>query len=1268
MDYPFENLDPERFQQFCQALLIRDYPNIQCFPVGQPDGGRDALEPLELTVEPLETVNSNKGFIVFQVKFSRKPLAEADPHIWLASIMKEEIPKIKKLIPEGAVKYYLLTNIPGTAHPNTGSIDILNKMLKKELNIPSQCWWRDDLNRRLDNASELKWVYPELMTGLDILQYTLEIGLSEEKERRTNAIRSFVKAQYEDDEEVRFKQVELQNKLLDLFIDVPARYTSERDKDTHKYRWLIRRIYMQNRNLLVRDPESKDYERMGAATLLLNPLIQEGFPQIVLEGAPGQGKSTIAQYVCQVHRMNILQKTIELANIPNHLKPTSIHVPFKVDLRDLATWLSNKDPFSPEESKVSRGYWQKSLESFLAYQVRVLSGGFDFSVQDLHAVAKHSPFLIVLDGLDEVADITQRQEIVSTVKIGINRLKESCKSLQVVITSRPTAFVNSPGFPESTYPRFELTSITRSLIDQYTNKWIKARKLNVRDSIEVRKTLKEKLDQPHLRELSRNPMQLAILLSLINARGSSLPDKRTALYDSYVELFFNRESEKSAVVREHRDLLIDIHRYLAWILHSEAEQGQNRGSISSERLQKLLGDYLITEGNDASIANRLFTGMIERVVALVSRVQDTYEFEVQPLREYFAARYLYETAPYSPPGAEHKGTKPDRFDAISRNFYWLNVTRFYAGCFSKGELPTLVDSLEVLLQAEGYRNISHPRILAAMLLSDWVFTQNPRSMKSVIKLVLDGLGLRSIITYKNRTSSSTQTLTLPKNCGHDELIEQCFKILVNKPTLDYALEVIDLIKANAKADEISNLWERHVSDIDTTERTLWLRYGLYLGILQVFSEKRMEEFIAYDPDNIVRLQILLRSSHVALCESSETRCKAIVHSILNGDFIFHPRPSKTSEILPTFCQVLDISFYNALFTLPDRYPLDHALFSFEISALEIENEFQNEQPRASKVLNDTLKKCKDTIKFIKQEYERPVIEWKTSLTPWNSIIEHLRSQWGEQWTSYRLANIATSIYSSKEPFQDFQDFQDLLDHSKPLCLRAFYARSKSRSSEWWKKQLTSSSNELDVMFVSLMLLTWGNSHIFMSLYKLMNDFFDGLSTSNWRRIVDALQNILSRFRGRKSNSMLSLDIDSLPREMSDRILLALSIRLRPELAEKLYLRHFSNYDGSESTVLNLCQESLLKLANSDPYYWEQALEVIEKNYSIGIPIKGDIFSFLVRETGTNILPTNIAETITSHAEKYPRSLVKIAEAKNREVVSSKIIPVGEIAKRDLWFI
>jgi hypothetical protein len=65
VDYVYENLGPDRFQQFCQALLINTFPKLQCLPVRQPDGGRDAV------------VYYNDGdeseFIVFQVKFVEQP-------------------------------------------------------------------------------------------------------------------------------------------------------------------------------------------------------------------------------------------------------------------------------------------------------------------------------------------------------------------------------------------------------------------------------------------------------------------------------------------------------------------------------------------------------------------------------------------------------------------------------------------------------------------------------------------------------------------------------------------------------------------------------------------------------------------------------------------------------------------------------------------------------------------------------------------------------------------------------------------------------------------------------------------------------------------------------------------------------------------------------------------------------------------------------------------------------------------------------------------
>ena len=88
--------------------------------------------------------------------------------------------------------------------------------------------------------------------------------------------------------------------------------------------------------------------------------------------------------------------------------------------------------------------------------------------------------------------------------------------------------------------------MTPSQINEYAEKWMRARQLSQKDRYDFKQVLDQKLRQPHMRDLARNPMQLAILLNLIQTKGLSLPDKRTALYDSYMDLFFSREAEKES--------------------------------------------------------------------------------------------------------------------------------------------------------------------------------------------------------------------------------------------------------------------------------------------------------------------------------------------------------------------------------------------------------------------------------------------------------------------------------------------------------------------------------------------------------------------------------------------------------------------------------------------------------------------------------------------------------------------------------------------------
>ena len=53
--------------------------------------------------------------------------------------------------------------------------------------------------------------------------------------------------------------------------------------------------------------------------------------------------------------------------------------------------------------------------------------------------------------------------------------------------------------------------------------------------------------------------------------------------------------------------------------------------------------------------------------------------------------------------------------------------------------------------------------------------------------------------------------------------------------------------------------------------------------------------------------------------------------------------------------------------------------------------------------------------------------------------------------------------------------------------------------------------------------------------------------------------------------------------------------------------------------------------------------------------------------GIDPMPDTIAKEIAKNAEQYPGYLVAAAEIKCRDIVSSKIVRVGDIAARDKWF-
>ncbi len=1275
MDYPLESLNPDSFQELIQALLIQEFPGLQCFPVGQADGGRDA------------GAQSKTDKIVFQVKFSRSPAKINNPYKWLTDTIQNEKDSIDRLISAGASRYILITNVKGTAKWKSGSIDKVSIFLEENIKIPAQCFWRDDIVRRIDSAPNIRWSYPQLLSGLDAIQVLLEQN-NEDGKRRSRAISVYLEKQFEKENSVRFKQVDLQNDILSLFIDVPI-YTgadSEYSKKSYNRQNRIINTIITNSSQLeelrskpFEDTDDDDYNfafneraKIGAATFFLNNTVQEEEPFVVLEGGPGQGKSTLTQYICQVHRAKLLNKKLFLEKIKKIHDQQSARIPFRIDLRDLAVWLEGRNPFVIEKHSSINNLEKRSVENFLAHHISHETGGIEFSVNDFFSIISKSHLIVIFDGLDEVPDFERRKLVVSEIQNSILRIKHEALSLQSIVTSRPAVLSNAPGLPTDSFPVFVLDSVTPDLAKEYAQNWAGAKKLPQQDTRDLLVTLSEKLQQPHLVDLARNPMQLTILLTLILSRGSSLPDKRTALYDQYVDLFFTREAEKSTTVRDQRDLIISIHRYVAWHLHTLAETG-GEGRINEDELIYILKQYLTSQGYDAKLAEVLFSGIVERVVFLVSRIQGTFEFEVQPLREYFVGRYLYETAAYSPPGMESKGTLPDRFNGISRNFYWFNVVRFFSGCYSVGELPSLIDCIDSLMDDPDYRHIGYTRTLCVSLLSDWVFSQHPRSINKVVNLITRDNGIKLLIASSRFGNNPfNDELRVPEKCGRKELTEFCKNELKKDNNFDYECGLAEIIRVNKSRSDLADYWFKFICESEAKSIDRTINICRSAGGLDIFTEDQINTIEQKTKNRSKFYEGLAEAGEFDFIISDENRISALVDSFLSStaNIRFVPRSINALECFLGYYNSFVISYIKESDPVePDDYSTT-SVKQYLINNFNYEKINQDSEDHHN---SGTIKKILRSLNALNIAIKSPSQAWDNSIENLNSIVESIRTEFGNVWKSYELSLIALSL--NIKSF-DHHLYSNIFDESLPLACRVFSATHFIENPEWLKHSINSAASPEHKALIALISIKYLESKKMGPLISEIDQLFLSLTDWSLTRVLKNTNLLTINFDFHKKSKDKSQIAPSAPPETDD--LSDLSVRSKIIVAGYLSIDQkkalvseiFQNYTSVIEEEKNAITKILYELLREELSEQEEllVLNLIKKYYLEGAIVDQILLhSFLGESEAASIIYDNSMTVILSDIESFPIEIVALAEAKRRNATAEKIETMKKISSREEWF-
>lgn len=881
------------------------------------------------------------------------------------------------------------------------------------------------------------------------------------RERIYATVRAYIADQYQADDQVLFRQVKLEGPRVDaMFVDVP--FAARQDAGAAE---LLGRIAASHPGDV--DAEA-GYVVTGAAQALLHP---DWSGNALVVGGPGQGKSTLLQYICQFHRARH-RGEVEYTGEAQGLQPIteSARVPIRLDLRDYAQWASSKPAATAKAQRSGSRTRQAalewpSLEEYIAVNITKHSGGHAFSLKDVSTVVSTEPVLLALDGLDEVADMDHRDQVANEIVRATARLHADDYDLVVVVSTRP-GLSTSPLWSSTDFPVFYLQRLTAGLRLQYLQRWCNVAELGVDATAKLQRTFLEHESLPHIRDLASYPMQLAILLHLLQRRGL-LPQERTELYSEYLKAFLDREETegKEPLLSSERDVIEDLHAFLGWYLQKQAESGKTAGQIARTDLKLLLNQHLAGREKGQELAKQLFSAMESRVLCLIEREPGLFQFEVQSLREYFAAAYINEYA--DPRGIGN--SRVDCLDALLERPYWLNTCRFFVGMFTKMEVRGLKQSLRELHATPELSLHPHLRLAAGRLLDDRAYQGQPdATIQEIVDFVLEGPGV--VLADDGFLDESGRPLLFAEDAGRSQTVHALRSRLSSE-------------KSPGVRSAIARTLCRHVDDHDELTRwwwdqiegtTAWLQTAAELGVLDPPAGRPV-------PD----LGGVVKAVGGATLWASEILAWGGYAGSIDG-------------VLQTCIEEINDGAGEVL-SAASTTPLGKVVEAARVAQMRLSTGGVNgpsRRTRFRRLRGRTL--VANLVSGTDKIRTSPAM---ADSNAWSARLEQVAKLWGDGWVlrqaiafvpaSIDLAAVTRRV-SGKGPL-----LTKLLERERDV-------RVNCRDSDWWRKRRAGTASELDRRAWLFSILTAAHNQVVIALAAEINEASAELSPKRYRAMEVAL--------------------------------------------------------------------------------------------------------------------------------------------------------------------
>lgn len=732
--YDLTKLDPHSFEHLVNLLALRVLgPGHTGFGPGA-DGGRDGYYEGEAPYPSNADRWSGRWYI--QSKF-HKPHLSRDPQKWLLERIQEELkeftdPKSKRKSPDN---WIVATNIDPSGSTMTGAFDQAMEMVTQalpKLKDRFHIWGGRKILDLLALHPEIVEYYSHFLSPGQVFT-ALYHEMRDARAEVETILRYLIVKLFDEQKYTKLEQAgsaaDVRPGIHKLFIDLPFR-ANEHDLEGLVTEYLVHTAARSHR-VDGKQPETKEWRQWQR---------QPSRARVwFLKGGPGQGKSTVGQYFCQIQRASlILQEdgpTVLpiLRTLATEIQeeadkagfwPTVPRIPISVELKDFAQW------FGQRSSDTARG--------ILTYLAERISANVEqpVFVGTLKRALEIRSWLIVFDGLDEVPHDV-KDAVASEVRNFVDHVVMECNSdLLTLCTSRPQGY--SGQFAEMDGPTIDLMSLSPDRALQCARPVIELGR-SAAEALKSFQTLELAIRASSVRELMTTPLQ-AHIMAVVVRDGGKPPDRRWQLFTNFYQVIKRREANRelpdvrlAKLLREDEQLLKTVHNRLGFVLHSRAETSQGALTrLDRTEFRTIVADAVsqMIETEAGQTVEVLMEATTDRLV-LVSTPDDgnSVRFDIRQLQEFFAAEFLYESV-----DAEELR---ERIEVIAGDSHWREVMHFLLSAFVENnrrtDLSIAIQALEHLNEGDGdphtrllSRRLARGALLAARLLEEGVLEQDKR--------------------------------------------------------------------------------------------------------------------------------------------------------------------------------------------------------------------------------------------------------------------------------------------------------------------------------------------------------------------------------------------------------------------------------------------------------------------------------------------------------------------------------------------------------------